>query len=90
VDGAPLAKEIKRLPPPPPPPVIEFKGKVEEIGHDGITVSGAHFAVDSHTIIIIGDHAAALSDLKVGQMVEVRAMPRPGLPPLAMAIHGEI
>ncbi len=51
-------------------------------------MSGARFAVDAHTVITIGDHAAALSDLKVGQMVEVQAMPRPQLLPLATSIHG--
>jgi hypothetical protein len=89
-DSTLLAKEIERLPASASPPVIEAKGTVEAIGTDGITVSGAHFAVDSHTVIIIGDHAGALSDLKVGQMVEVKAMPRPDLPPLAIGIHGEL
>ena len=87
-DGSPLAKAIRRLPLPPPPTAIELKGAVQQIGQDGLTVSGARFAVDAHTVITIGDHAAALSDLKVGQMVEVQAMPRPQLLPLATSIHG--
>jgi hypothetical protein len=89
-DGSLLAKEIERLPAAPPPPFIEAEGAVEAIGTDSITVAGAHFAVDSHTVIIIGDHAGALSDLKVGQTVEVKAMPRPDLPPLAIGIHAEL
>ncbi len=89
-DGSLLAKEIEREQPPPPPPLIEVKGTLEAVGTDSITVSGAHFAVDSHTVIVIGDHPGALSDLKVSQIVEVKAMPRPDLPPLAIGIHAEL
>ena len=89
-DGSLLAKEIRRFLPPPPPPMIEFKGQVEIIGQDGLTVSGARFAVDSHTMIVIGDHAGTFADLKVGQTVELKAMPRLELPPLAIGIHVEL
>jgi len=88
-DGSPLAKAITRLPAPPPPAELDLKGAVQEIGQDSLTVAGARFAVDAHTVITIGDNAAQLMDLKVGQMVEVRAMPRPDLPPLATSIHGQ-
>jgi hypothetical protein len=88
-DGSPLAKAVRRLPQPPPVAEIDLKGAVEEIGQDGITVLRARFAVDAHTVITIGDHAAALADLHIGQLVELHAVLRPGLPPLATKIHGE-
>ena len=69
---------------------ISGVGQVEIIGQDGLTVSGARFAVDSHTMIVIGDHAGTFADLKVGQTVELKAMPRPELPPLAVGIHVEL
>ena len=89
-DGSLLAKEIRRFATPPPPPMIDFKGKVEIVGQDGLTVSGARFAVDAHTTIVVGDHPGTFADVKVGQTVELKAMPRPDLPPLAIGIHVEL
>ena len=89
-DGSLVALGVFRLPPPPPPPpaTIEFKGTIEAVSGDGLTVSGHRFAVDAHTTIRIGDHTATMADLKAGQTAELHATPRDGaLPPLAVGIQ---
>ena len=90
-DGSLHALGIFREPPHPPQPPgdLEVKGAIELLGTDGLTVMGHRFAVDAATVIHIGDKAAALSDLKVGQVVEVRGKARAGLPPLATEIRAE-
>ena len=41
------------------------------------------FAVDPNTTVSIGDHEATFAALRVGQAVDVHAVARPNLPPLA-------
>jgi len=51
----------------------EIEGKIEQISADSITVQGIRVLVDSHTTIRRGDAAIPLSQLKVGDEVEVKA-----------------
>ncbi len=88
-DGSLTATLIVRASPSTEPGNPEAKGAIQAIGTDGITVAGVRFAVDATTMIHLGDHAATLADLKVGQTAEVHGTARANLPPLATSIQAQ-
>jgi putative ubiquitin-RnfH superfamily antitoxin RatB of RatAB toxin-antitoxin module len=53
---------------------LELKGKIESIGESSLVVMGLSFNVDTNTEIENHDHdPISLSDLSVGQLVEIKA-----------------
>ena len=53
---------------------VEIEGTVQAVGASSVTVSGQVIAVNADTKIKRGDHTIALSDLKMGDKVEVDAI----------------
>ncbi|MFQ5708716.1 MAG: DUF5666 domain-containing protein, partial [bacterium] len=54
---------------------VEVKGAIESLGADSLVVSGTTFFVDANTEVKAKDKGAiSFSDLKVGDVVEVRAL----------------
>ncbi len=53
---------------------MEFKGFIDSLGTDYLIVNGMRFNTDSKTKVFLDDHRpGSLSDLSVGQFVEVKA-----------------
>lgn len=76
-DGTLLAREIHRLHEPPPPAEVEVRGAITAIGAASLTVQSMVFAVNASTIIESQGATLKLSDLKIGDTVEVRGEAQP-------------
>lgn len=75
-DGSIAASKVHRLDAPEAAEAVEveLKGAIEGIGAASVTVQGKVFAVGASTRIERSGKAAALADLKVGQVAEVRGL----------------
>ena len=53
---------------------MEFKGFIDSLGTDFLIVNGMQFSTDSQTKVFLANHRqGSLSDLSVGQFVEIKA-----------------
>jgi riboflavin synthase alpha subunit len=75
-DGTLLAREIHRLRGPPPPAHVEVRGAITAIDAAGLTVQSKLFAVDAGTRMESHGRTFKLSDLKIGDTVEVHGVAR--------------
>jgi hypothetical protein len=76
-DGMLLAREIHRLQAPPPPAQVEVRGAITAIDAASLTVQSKLFAVDASTLMESHGRIFKLSDLKIGDTVEVHGVARP-------------
>jgi hypothetical protein len=76
-DGTLLAREIHLLHEPPPPAQVEVRGAITALDAASLTVQSKLFAVDASTLMESQGHTFKLSDLKIGDTVEVHGVARP-------------
>ncbi len=88
-NGALLAREIHRLDAPPLPEQVEVRGTITALDTAALTVQAKMFAVDSGTRMDSNGNTFKLSDLKLGDVVDVRGVARANGSLLATRIQRE-